>query len=126
MTLNFGTEASTKEFLGMIAKETVPPKAVIVRDFSIGIVNEGQSNQKPWANLVGVDTELLKQFKSINQEQFCPLLKIKLKNYKGEDLTSLVGAEIIFSDFDISFVYDKFKQPIGLALVVELDSISVV
>ena len=87
-------------------------------------MNEGKENQRPWGNLIGVNVELYEKFESIGQEKFCPSFKIKLKNYNGENLQTLLGSEISFSSYEIAFVFDKFKQPIGLALVLELNDIS--
>ncbi len=52
------------------------------------------------------------------------LVKVKLKNYQNENLDSLINADIVISKYDLSFVLDKLKQPIGLALVAELGDIS--
>ena len=52
------------------------------------------------------------------------LFKVKLKNYQNENLDGLINADIVISKYDLSFVLDKLKQPVGLALVAELADIS--
>lgn len=71
-----------------------------------------------------VDVELYEQFASIAQEAYCPTFKVKLKNYQSENLDSLIDTNIVLNKYDLSFVLDKLKQPIGLALVTELADIS--
>ena len=100
------------------------PSAVKVVDKNDGIINEGQENQRPWASLTCVDVKLYEQFASINQESYCPTFKVKLKNYQNENLDGLINADIVISKYDLSFVLDKLKQPVGLALVAELADIS--
>lgn len=71
-------------------------------------------------------SQLFQKFESIGQEQYCPTFKVKLKGYRGEDLTPLIGKELTFPEYEVAFVFDKFKQPIGLSLVLELSDISVI
>ena len=100
------------------------PSAIKVVDKNDGIMNEGQENQRSWASLTCVDKKLYDQFASIAQEAYCPTFKIKLKNYQNENLDSLINADITLNNYDVAFVFDKLKQPIGLALVTELSDIS--
>lgn len=101
------------------------PSAIKVVDKNDGIMNEGQENQRSWASLTCVDKKLYDQFASIAQEAYCPTFKIKLKNYQSENLDSLVNADIVLNKYDLSFVLDKLKQPVGLALVAELGDVSI-
>lgn len=125
MTLQLGTYESPKKLTEEMASVTNIPSGIKIVDSSTGLLNEGKENQRSWANLTGVDSELYEKFSSIGQEQFCPSFKVKLKNYQGESISLLVGSEISFNNYEVSFVFDKFKQPIGLALVLELNDISV-
>lgn len=124
MVLNLGSYKTPKKLAEEISIVTDIPSTIKIIDSSTGLMNEGKENQRPWGNLIGVNVELYEKFESIGQEKFCPSFKIKLKNYNGESLQTLLGSEISFSSYEIAFVFDKFKQPIGLALVLELNDIS--
>lgn len=124
MVLNLGSYETPKKLAEEISLVSDIPSTIKIIDSSTGLMNEGKENQRPWGNLIGVNVELYEKFESIGQEKFCPSFKIKLKNYNGENLQTLLGSEISFSSYEIAFVFDKFKQPIGLALVLELNDIS--
>ena len=124
MVLNLGSYETPKKLAEEISLVSDIPFTIKIIDSSTGLMNEGKENQRPWGNLIGVNVELYEKFESIGQEKFCPSFKIKLKNYTGENLQTLLGSEISFSSYEIAFVFDKFKQPIGLALVLELNDIS--
>ena len=119
-----GNYDSARAFLDALATSVVIPESVTVVDSNSGIMNEGQENQRFWASLICVDKKIYDQFASISQEAYCPTFKVKLKNYQNENLDSLINADIVISKYDLSFVLDKLKQPIGLALVAELGDIS--
>ena len=119
-----GNYDSARAFLDALATSVVIPESVAVVDSNSGIMNEGQENQRFWASLTCVDKKIYDQFASISQEAYCPTFKVKLKNYQNENLDSLINADIVISKYDLSFVLDKLKQPIGLALVTELADIS--
>jgi hypothetical protein len=119
-----GNYDSARAFLDALATSVVIPESVTVVDSNSGIMNEGQENQRFWASLICVDKKLYDQFASIAQEAYCPTFKVKLKNYQNENLDGLINADIVISKYDLSFVLDKLKQPIGLALVAELADIS--
>ena len=120
-----GNYDSARAFLDALLTSVVIPASVTVVDSKSGIINEGQENQRPWASLTCVDKKLYDQFASIAQEAYCPTFKVKLKNYQNENLDSLVNADILLNKYDLSFVLDKLKQPVGLALVAELADISI-
>lgn len=124
MPLQLGVSEHSKKFAESIAPEVEVPSVARVVNYSQGILNEGQENQRSWANLTAVDLKLYKKFESIGQTDFCPSFKIKLRNYQDESLDGLINADIVISKYDLSFVLDKLKQPIGLALVAELGDIS--
>ena len=119
-----GNYESARAFLDALSTSIDISSDIKVININNGIINEGQDNQRPWASLTCVDVELYEQFASIAQEAYCPTFKVKLKNYQNENLDSLVNADIVLNKYDLSFVLDKLKQPIGLALVTELADIS--
>lgn len=122
--ISLGLYDSPRKLLEAIAKVVPVPTSLKVTDVSTGIMNQGQENERPWANLTAVDSDLYEQFKSIGQEEYCPTFKLKLKNYLGESLFTLQGQEISFEKYEVAFMLDKYKQPTGLALVIELADIS--
>lgn len=119
-----GNYESARAFLDALSTSIDISSDIKVINTNNGIINEGQDNQRPWASLTCVDVELYEQFASIAQEAYCPTFKVKLKNYQNENLDSLVNADIVLNKYDLSFVLDKLKQPVGLALVAELADIS--
>jgi hypothetical protein len=125
MTLKIGLCESPKKFAELMASVVEIPSTITIVDSSTGLVNEGTENQRPWGNLIGVNSELYDKLSSIGQEKLCPTFKIKLKSYGGEVLNTYMGCEISFSNYEVAFVFDKFKQPIGLALVLELNNITI-
>jgi hypothetical protein len=122
--LTVGNHTSSKAFLDALLTSVTVPATIKVVDKNYGIINEGQENQRPWASLTCVDVKLYEQFASINQESYCPTFKVKLKNYQNESLDGLINTDIILNKYDLSFILDKLKQPVGLALVAELADIS--
>ena len=120
-----GNHESARAFLDALSTSVDVPSGIKVVDKNDGIMNEGQENQRSWASLTCVDKKLYDQFASIAQEAYCPTFKIKLKNYQSENLDSLVNADIVLNKYDLSFVLDKLKQPVGLALVAELGDVSI-
>ena len=119
-----GNYDSARAFLDALSTSVDIPSAIKVVDTNNGIINEGQENQRPWASLTCVDKKLYDQFASIAQEAYCPTFKVKLKNYQNENLDSLINVDIVVNKYDLSFVLDKLKQPVGLALFTELGDIS--
>lgn len=119
-----GNYESARAFLDALSTTVDIPAEMKVIDTNTGVINEGQENQRLWASLICVDVELYEQFASIAQEAYCPTFKVKLKNYQNENLDSLVNADIVLNKYDLSFVLDKLKQAVGLALVAELADIS--
>ena len=122
--LKVGNYESARAFLDALSTSVDVPSDIKVVDTNNGIINEGQENQRSWASLTCVDVELYEQFSSIAQEAYCPTFKVKLKNYQNENLDGLINADIVLNKYDLSFVLDKLKQPVGLALVAELADIS--
>ena len=119
-----GNYESSRVFIDALSTSVDIPAEMKVIDTNSGIINDGQENQRSWASLTCVDVELYEQFASISQEAYCPSFKIKLKNYQNENLDSLIDTSIVLNKYDLSFVLDKLKQPVGLALVAELADIS--
>lgn len=126
MKLKIGLYESPRKLVEAIAKETSVADTITPIEFSTGVINEGKESEFLYANLTAVDSELREKFESIGQEEHCPTFKVKLRGYKGEDLTPLIGKELTFTEYEVAFVFDKYKQPIGLSLVLELSSISVI
>jgi len=122
--LTVGNRNNSKAFLDDLSTSVDVPSDIKVVDTNNGVINEGQENQLYWASLTCVDKKLYDQFASIAQEAYCPAFKVKLKNYQNENLDGLINADIVLNKYDLSFVLDKLKQPIGLALVTELGDIS--
>ena len=122
--LTVGNRNNSKAFLDDLSTSVDVPSTIKVVDKNDGIMNEGQENQRSWASLTCVDKKLYETFASIGQEEYCPNFKVKLKNYQNENLDGLINADIVISKYDLSFVLDKLKQPVGLALVAELADIS--
>ena len=123
--ISLGIYKSQQKLLEAMSEAVTVPSSLKVVDINTGIMNEGEAHQRSWANLTAVDTLLYEKFERIGQEDFCPSFKVKLKNYLGEDLSQLQDMNISFDDFELAFVTDKYKQPVGLALVLELNTISV-
>ncbi|ALP86810.1 TPA: hypothetical protein ACINRU_001990 [Streptococcus agalactiae] len=119
-----GNYESARAFLDALSTSIDISSDIKVINTNNGIINEGQDNQRPWASLTCVDVELYEQFASIAQEAYCPTFKVKLKNYQNENLDGLINADIVLNKYDLSFVLDKLKQPVGIALVAELTDIS--
>lgn len=119
-----GNYESARAFLDALSTSVDIPAEIKVIDTSNGIINEGQENQRSWASLTCVDVELYEQFASIAKEGYCPTFRVRLKNYQNENLDDLINADIVLNKYDLSFVLDKLKQPVGLALVAELSDIS--
>lgn len=125
MSLKLGLCESPKKFAEAVAPLVEIPSTITVVDSSTGLFKEGTENQRPWGHLIGVNSELYDKLASIGQEKLCPTIKIKLKNYDGEVLDSYIGCEISFSNYEVAFSLDKFKQPIGLDLVLKPSDILV-
>lgn len=119
-----GNHESARAFLDALSTSVDVPSAIKVVNKNDGIINEGQENQRSWASLTCVDKKLYETFASIGQEYYCPTFKVKLKNYQDENLDGLINADIVLNNYDVAFVFDKLKQPIGLALVAELADIT--
>ncbi len=123
--LSLGSYSSQKKLLEAITVFTSIPSSVRVVELTTGVLNEGEENQRFWANLTVVDPVLYEQFESIGQEDYCPTFKVKLKGYSGEDLSQFQGMNISFDSYELAFLMDRFKQPVGLALLIELNTISI-
>lgn len=122
--LTVGNRNNSKAFLDDLSTSVDISSDIKVVDTNNGVINEGQENQLYWASLTCVDKKLYDKFASIGQEDYCPTFKVKLKNYQSENLDSLINADIVLNKYELSFVLDKLKQPVGLALVTELGDIS--
>lgn len=124
--ISLGLYKSQQKLLEAVAPNVHIPETSKVVEINTGIMNEGEENQRYWANLTVVDAELYDKFESIGAEEHCPTFKVKLKGYNGQNLSTLQDSEIRFNRFEVVFLLDKFKQPIGLGLSVELANMSVI
>lgn len=62
---------SPHKLLETMAEVVSVPRSLKVTDILTGILNEGQENERAWANLTAVDSNLYEQFKSIGLEKYC-------------------------------------------------------
>ena len=62
-----GLYDSPHKLLETIAEVVSVPSSLKVTYILTGILNEGQENERAWANLTAVDLNLYEQFKSIGQ-----------------------------------------------------------
>lgn len=126
MILDIKIFNSSAEFAEAVANIVEVPKSLLVLKVNQGLLNEGTDKERSWANAQCVDTALYDQFTSIGQGQYCPTIKVKLSNYDGRDIQYLEGQEIKFNTFNVSFESNRFNQPIGLSLVLDLSDIKAV
>ena len=52
-----------------------------------------------------------------------PKFKVKLRGFSNQDLSSLVGQVVDLSNAEISFKQNKFQQPIGIDLVLNIEEV---
>lgn len=123
--ISLGTFENSKKFEESLLDQVELPEIINIVSVNTGIVNEGKENEIVWANGMAADNSLLEKFRSIDEERLCPLIKIKFKQYSGQSINNLIGQNIIIhkNDCEVSLIYNKFQQAIGLALVMELDNI---
>lgn len=123
MTIHIKTFNTQQEFLGYLKTSLEIPKTLKIVDTQHGIIERDNAAAVKWAYFLAVDVELYEKFDSIDQAESCPQIKVKLKNYGGEDISDYLNKEISLTDCDVAFVTDKFQQPTGFALVTELKNI---
>lgn len=97
----------TKEALLQIVAGEVNvkvPAVVEVLDTQTGVIKQEDGTEMQWASLAVADTEELELLRSINREELVPQLKVKLADYKGEDVSLLVGQLLDTSNMELVFI----------------------
>lgn len=80
------------------------PQTVEVLDTNTGVIKQEDGTEMQWASLAVADTEELELLRSINREELVPQLKVKLADYKGEDVSLLVGQLLDTSNMELVFI----------------------
>lgn len=80
------------------------PQTVEVLDTQSGVIKQEDGTEMQWASLAVADTEELELLRSINREELAPQLKVKLADYKGEDVGLLVGQLLDTSTMQLVFI----------------------
>lgn len=80
------------------------PAVVEVLDTQTGTIQQENGTEMQWASLAVADTEELELLRSINREELVPQLKVKLADYKGEDVGLLVGQLLDTSNMELVFI----------------------
>lgn len=80
------------------------PAVVEVLDTQTGTIKQENGTEMQWASLTVADTEELELLRSINREELVPQLKVKLADYKSEEIGLLVGQLLDTSNMELVFV----------------------
>lgn len=80
------------------------PQAVEVLDTQTGVIKQENGTETQWASLTVTDSEDLELLRSINLEENASQLKVKLADYKGEDISLLVGQLLDTSNMELVFI----------------------
>lgn len=80
------------------------PQTVEVLDTQMGTIKQENGTEMQWASLTVADTEELELLRSINREELVPQLKVKLADYKGEDVNLLVGQLLDTTNMELVFM----------------------
>lgn len=80
------------------------PTVVEVLDTQTGTIKQENGTEMQWASLAVADTEELELLRSINREELVPQLKVKLADYKGEDINILVGQLLDTTNMELVFI----------------------
>ena len=79
------------------------PQTVEVLDTQTGVIKQ-ENGETQWASLTVADSEDLDLLRSIGREELVPQLKVKLADYKGEDVNILVGQLLDTSNMELVFI----------------------
>lgn len=90
------------------------PKQLMINDIVV-------ASDKTWAKLSCVDSEAYAALKALGKEDLLSVTDVKLSRYAGEDLTSLVGKNILTSSLDLEFLKNRFGQPEGACFRTRVD-----
>lgn len=80
------------------------PAVVEVLDTQMGTIKQENGTEMQWASLTVADSEELELLRSINREELVPQLKVKLADYKGEDVNLLVGQLLDTTNMELVFL----------------------
>ena len=80
------------------------PQTVEVLDTQTGTIKQENGTEMQWASLTVADSEDLDLLRSIGREELVPQLKVKLADYKGEDVNLLVGQLLDTTNMELVFM----------------------
>lgn len=80
------------------------PAVVEVLDTQTGIIKQENGTEMQWASLTVTDSEDLEKLRSIDLEENASQLKVKLADYKGDDLSLLIGQLLDTSNMELVFI----------------------
>lgn len=80
------------------------PAVVEVLDTQTGIIKQENGTEMQWGSLTVTDSEDLEKLRSIGLEENASQLKVKLADYKGEDISLLVGQLLDTSSMELVFI----------------------
>lgn len=80
------------------------PATVEVLDTQTGVIKQENGKETQWASLTVADTEELELLRSVGLEDNVSPLKVKLADYKGEDVNILVGQLLDTSNMELVFI----------------------
>lgn len=80
------------------------PAVVEVLDTQTGTIKQETGTEMQWASLTVADSEELELLRSINREELVPQLKVKLADYKSEEIGLLVGQLLDTSNMELVFI----------------------
>lgn len=80
------------------------PQTVEVLDTQTGTIKQEDGTEMQWASLTVADTEDLDLLRQIGREELAPQLKVKLADYKGEDVGLLVNQFLDTTNMQIVFM----------------------
>lgn len=80
------------------------PAVVEVLDTQTGAIKQEDGTEMKWASLTVTDSEDLEKLRSIGLEENASQLKVKLADYKGDDLSLLIGQLLDTSNMQLVFI----------------------
>lgn len=80
------------------------PAVVEVLDTQSGVIKQEDGTEMQWASLTVTDSEDLEKLRSIGLEENASLLKVKLADYKSEEIGLLVGQLLDTTNMELVFV----------------------
>lgn len=87
------------------------PQTVEVLDTQTGVIKQENGTETQWASLTVTDSEDLELLRSIGLEENASQLKVKLADYKGEDVNLLVGQ--LLDTTNMELVFTEKRTPRG-------------